>query len=164
MTIELAPALLSDQKVIENLWPLYVYDMSEYTGCGPSAEGRYDDGRPPLDDYWQRDDHEPYLIRCEGELAGFSMLRRYPGDAGLWDIGQFFVLRKFKRRRLGREAFRLSVSEKPGRWLTRVVLGNTGALKFWRKVIGEITNETYSLAEEIEFDAKMHFIRYEIKG
>ena len=79
MTIELAPALLSDQKVIENLWPLYVYDMSEYTGWGPSAEGRYDDGRPPLDDYWKRDDHEPYLIRCEGELAGFSMLRRYPG-------------------------------------------------------------------------------------
>ena len=138
--------------------------MTEFTGWPPSAEGLYGEEMPSLGDYWQRDDHEPYLILCDGELAGFSLLRRYPGDASLWDIGQFFVLRKFKRRRIGREAFRLSVSGKPGRWLTRVVIGNEGALKFWRRVIGEITDETYALAEEIDIDAKMHFIRYELKG
>ena len=163
MKIELVPAELSDREVIVNLWPLYVYDMSEYTGWGPSPEGLYDTEPPPLGPYWRREDHDPNLILCDGELAGFALLRRYPEDLSLYDIGQFFVLRKFKRQRVGREAFKLSVSKTPGQWLTRVLLDNSGALKFWKRVIGEITDETYAVTQEMDGDVQMHFIRYEIR-
>ena len=164
MKIELIPAGLSDREIICNLWPLYVYDMSEYTGWSPTAEGLYAPEPPPLDMYWQREDHDPNLILCGGELAGFSLLRRYPEDQSLYDIGQFFVLRKFKRQKVGHEAFKLSVAKTPGQWLTRIVHENTGALKFWKRVIGEITDETYAITSEMYDDAKMHFIRYEIEG
>ena len=161
MNVELKPASDADRIIVNNLWNYYLYDMSEYTRWPVSDEGSYVSLEPPLDDYWGRDDHHPFLIYCNDELAGFSLLRKYPGEAELNDIGQFFVLRKFKGLGLGRQAFRLSVSKYPGKWLTRVLEANEGALEFWTSVIGELTSGVY--ADEIEMYGKhrMHFFRYE---
>ena len=167
MEVELIPASESDQDRIYNLWHYYIYDMSEFTGQNPSPEGIYVTHPSEINAYWERDDHQPFVIQCDGELAGFSLIRRFPADPTFYDINAFFVLRKYKRAGVGRTAFGMCVAQLPGKWLARVMLKNTGALKFWLTVIGEITNGEFAHTTEIHVSDygqnEMHFIRYEIK-
>lgn len=92
---------------IRNLFPYYLYDMSEYTGWAPNEVGSYDPEDANLDllDYWSLPDHEAFLIMADDEIAGFSLIRPYPESQEEYDIGQFYVLRKFKRRGVGQQAF-----------------------------------------------------------
>ncbi len=162
MKVTVRQACESDLEVVSNLFQYYVYDMSEYMGWNPAPNGKFAVNSLLISEYWTRDEHYPLLIFADDELAGFSLLRRYPDDSIIYDIGQFFILRKFKGQGIGREAFRLSVTHFPGQWLTRVLIGNDAALKFWTAVIGEITNGEYRVTQEQDFDLTMHFIRYEI--
>ena len=162
MAIELVSVKDDRRTVVENLFHYYMYDMSEIMGWKINPEGRYDVNLSLLDEYFDSPDNHPYLILCDDEIAGFSLLRRYPSEMSVHDIGQFFVLRKFKGKGVGRQAFRLSTSLFPGKWLTRVLDENKSALIFWVKVIDEITNGSYSLATEIDVDLPMNFIRYEV--
>ena len=164
MDVKLVKATKSDRVKIDNLWHYYIYDMSEYMRWNVAENGSYSNDVTPLDEYWLRDDHYPFLIYCDGELAGFSLLRKYPADDSLFDIGQFFILRKFKRTGIGLKAFQLSVGLYPGQWLTRVLKGNTGASQFWTSVIGKVTGNQYQLTIEKYGEVDMHFIRYEISN
>ena len=138
MNVDVQAATQADLSLVKNLVPYYVYDMSEYMGCGCNAEGRYD-GCNDLPDYWEKENHHPFLIRVAGEVAGFAMVRPYPDERGRMEIGEFFVLRKFKRRGIGRQAARRLFDRFPGEWLVRVLDDNSGALRFWEAVIGEYT-------------------------
>jgi predicted acetyltransferase len=164
MAVELVSAKADGRKIVENLFHYYIYDMSVFMGWKINSTGSYDVNFSLLDEYWDSPDNHPYIIMYDDEIAGFSLLRRYPGSATIYDIGQFFVLRKFKGKGVGRDAFRQSVSLYPGKWLTRVLNKNESALKFWLKVIGELSNGNYRHETEVDGDLPMHFIRYEVAG
>ncbi len=72
------------------------------------------------------------------------------------------MLRKFKRKGIGYEAFKQSVSKFPGKWLTRVLPENKGAMNFWLKAISIATNENYQITSEYYNKKIMNFIRYQI--
>ncbi len=163
MNTTLAPIAVSKKFIIENLFELYLYSMSEYTGFSIQPSGKFEFDLSFLNDYWEKEDHYPHLVLCEEELAGFSLLRRYPYESEYHDIGQFFILNKFQGRGVGRNAFIQSVSKFPGKWLTRIRVDNTGAMGFWTKVIGETTNGKYNMGEELyEGRVRMNFIWYEV--
>jgi predicted acetyltransferase len=79
MDIQLLQAGASDYTIIKNLVPYYVYDISEYMGWDCNDEGRWD-GCDELPDYWERSDHHPYLIKVDGRVAGFVLIRPSPGE------------------------------------------------------------------------------------
>ena len=162
MHVELATVSNEDRGIINNLFLYYVYELSSVMELSISSNGLYKTDISLLDVYWENNDHHPFLIMCDGEIAGFSLLRCYPLDKSLYDIGQFFVLRKFKNKGVGRKAFELSVSKFPGKWITRVLKENEHALKFWVTIIGEFTNDRYVKKIEIDGDLPMHFIRFEV--
>jgi predicted acetyltransferase len=54
----------------------------------------------------------------------------------LWDMSQFFVLRKHRRRGVGERAAAMTFDAFRGRWEVREALRNTPAHEFWRSVIG----------------------------
>ncbi len=164
MKVELKSAENADREIITNLWQYYIYDMAGYSGWPASSKGLYGEDTSFLDEYWDSDNHYPYLIFCDRELAGFSLLRQYPYENGLNDVGQFFIISRFKGSGAGREAFNLSVSRHPGKWLTRVLCENRGAFKFWTTVIREITGNSFTVDQEIYNGREMHFIRYEIQS
>ena len=163
MNITLAPADPEYGKdIISNLWQYYLYDMSEFMGWGPSDHGLYeDDPYYFIDEYWEDDKHHAYLIMCDGELAGFSLLRPYADEPERFDVGQFYILRKFKGHGVGREAFFKSLSCYKGKWLTRVLEKNTNAMEFWKRVIGESSNNNFELTLETYGKNDMYFFRYD---
>lgn len=144
MKVELRKIEKSERTMVDNLFKLYLYDMSQYTGWEVDNTGFISfDSDKILDPYWKEDNHYPFFILVDNEIAGFSLIRKWPEENNIMDMGQFFILRKFNGKGIGKEAFKESVSMFPGKWLTRVLTNNTGALTFWKKVIGEITNNNF---------------------
>ncbi len=98
--------------------------------------------------YWDQPDHHPHLIRVDGTVAGFALVRPCPDEPGRFEIGEFFVARKFKGCGVGRDcAFRL-FGAFPGKWLVRVLNDNTGARRFWEKVVREYSGGNFEQTEE----------------
>ena len=162
MNVTLVPA--EKYEYVQNLFQYYIYDMSEYTGWPPYENGTFevDDSVTGLSDYWNKPNHFPYLIKVGEEIAGFSLVRKYPEDDEYFDMGQFFVLRKFKRKGVGEQAFKLSVEKHPGNWITRVLPNNIGAKKFWLKVINSISYSEVVVNTELYKTTEMEFIRYRV--
>jgi len=97
--ISLDPADAAEQPVLENLFQLYAYDWSELGWLDVGQSGRFAD--PSLAVYWQDDDRHPFLIRVDGRLAGFALIAarsRLTGAADVFDMAEFFVMRKYRRR------------------------------------------------------------------
>lgn len=162
MKIELI--LAEEPEIITNLFQYYIYDMSEYVKFSPNSDGTFtvDESTIQLNTYWTRSDHYPYLIMVDDEIAGFSLLRKFPFNKDYFDIGQFFVLRKFKNLGIGREAFKLSVNKYPGKWITRVLPNNDGAYRFWEKVISEFATDLPEVKKESYMGKEMFYFYYNI--
>lgn len=113
----------------------YVYDISEYTGWPVPADGLYE--CVDLAPYWAEEGANAFFIETAGERAGFAMVdreRMFPETD--FNVGEFFVLRKFKGRGIGRMAATALFDRFAGNWEVRQLPDNTGAIASWRKVIG----------------------------
>jgi predicted acetyltransferase len=128
--------------VLDRLLQLYKYDFSEFAPIG-SPYGEVDEEGgftyPGLDSYWQEGGRIPLLIRADDHLAGFALLNQWsalgrPLDHG---VAEFFVLRKYRRARVGTRAALLIFRRYPGRWEVGVAWHNPPALAFWRSVAEE---------------------------
>jgi len=137
----LDPATRDEMPVLANLLELYIHDLSETFPVVPDATGRFGYERLPL--YWQEPGRRfPFLIRFDGELAGFVLATRgspATDDPEDLDVAEFFVMRRHRRAGVGRDAAFALWDELPGRWIVRVSEGNLRARPFWERVVDEYT-------------------------
>jgi predicted acetyltransferase len=56
------------------------------------------------------------------------------------NMGEFFVLRKYRRRGVASEAVRQVLAAYPGRWEVAVVARNAAAQSFWPRAIAAAPN------------------------
>ena len=151
--VDIAVATPSERITIDNLMQLYVHDFTElWAGTGRAElqpDGRYGD-YPDLDRYWRDPDHIPLLIRSEGRLIGFAFLNKQSHSGGLldWNVGEFFVVRKYRRGGYGTAALAAILARWPGRWEAAVVRANIAALTFWRSALS--ANPGVTVIEEID--------------
>jgi predicted acetyltransferase len=148
MHVTLTEGSLADKCIFRNLMQLYQYDVSEFTGQDPDAHGLFEYNY--LDQYWtdggRQEGRLPLLILVDGHVAGFILKHRYS-----WldlsnpphFVAEFFVLRKWRRRGVGRLAAAALFRRFPGRWEVAQEPENVAAQQFWRKVIGEGTQGRY---------------------
>ncbi|WNZ53954.1 GNAT family N-acetyltransferase (plasmid) [Microbulbifer sp. MKSA007] len=164
MSIELKPMIQADVPALMNLFQLYLYDMSKYMHWPISKEGRFEFDENIVLAYFQQADHHPYFIMSSSEIAGFALVRRYPYDADLIDMGQFFILGKFKRQGLGQAALRACLQRHPGDWQVRVLPQNAGAQSFWTKTIAALTNSAHHISTGDYQGTEMTFIHFSSKS
>lgn len=139
MTIELCPASRHDEPVLQRLLELYSHELSDVADLPIGPDGLY--GYRPLPKYWTEPERHPYLLRVDDELAGFVLVRQgseVTGATDVWDMAEFFVLRRHRRHGLGVAAAHAAWQRHPGRWEIRVMEHNTAALGFWQRAV-----ETY---------------------
>jgi predicted acetyltransferase len=140
--VELIPAERDDELILANLLELYIHDFSEYYDCEIGANGRF--GYGSLPHYWSEPGRHPFLIRTNGKLAGLVFVRReqsISGDEPVWDMAEFFVLRGYRRRKLGTAVAHQVWKNLPGRWEIRVMESNTPAQYFWAQAISTFIGE-----------------------
>jgi predicted acetyltransferase len=140
VTLEVATP--SDDTLLSNLLELYAHDLSAVfpnVELGPNGRFGYD--KLPL--YWSDPDRRfAFLIMCDGRLAGFVLATRgspVADDPDVLDVAEFFVLRRYRRSGVGRQAAFLLWNRLPGAWTVRVSEANPGAVSFWSDVIAEVT-------------------------
>jgi predicted acetyltransferase len=137
--VALKLADISEAPLLANLLELYQHDLSECFQVDLGADGRFGYSRLPL--YWSEPKcRYPLLIRAGNRDIGFVLATvgsPASEDPDVYDIAEFFVLRKYRHSGIGRQAAHLLWDRYRGRWFVRVAKRNAGALTFWRRVIAE---------------------------
>jgi len=144
ISIELTPASVKQRDVIENLWQLYTHDFTEYIDEQVNEHGLF-----PFDfdfrRYWEQAGFFPYLARVHGRIAGFSLVSsriHYASGPGR-HVDEFFVLRRYRGRGIGRSLAFQTFDTYQGYWEVSEIGPNLPAQAFWRKVIGDYTDHQF---------------------
>lgn len=144
--IHLMPATLAEHSIIQNMGRFYVYDMSEHMGFEPGWEIPADGLYECIDfkKYWTDSNAFPYLIYYNKELAGFVIVDKKGSNNSIeFNMAQFFILRKFKNKGVGRYIAFECFNTYKGIWEVMVLPGNTGAYQFWQSIIKQYTQNNY---------------------
>jgi predicted acetyltransferase len=136
------PVSIDDYVVIQNLARFYVYDRTACMGWACPESGLFEciDFRHYFEDH----DKKAFLIRVSGEIAGFVLLDKVClFELVDWNMGEFFVLAKFQGKGVASIVSREIFKEHPGKWTVAVMPENIKAVKFWRKIISDVTYQCY---------------------
>lgn len=141
--IELIEASIDEVSIFRNMLQLYVYDFSEIEGFDLNEHGLY--RYRYLDNYWTEEGRHPFLIRVDDKLAGFVLvsMNTYAAESD-YSIAEFFIMRKFRRKKIGMQVAHRIFGMYPGWWEARQTKKNTAAQSFWRKVMAEYNPEAYN--------------------
>ena len=137
MKIEVTKTLLEHKSILTNLLELYAYDFSEFCDFDIGPDGLYGYEHLPL--YWTDPNRYPHLIYVDGLLAGFILIQKgssIVGGEDVWDVTEFFVLRKYRRKKVGSMAALDVWSRFKGQWQVRVLSKNKKAQAFWLQAVG----------------------------
>jgi predicted acetyltransferase len=149
--VSLTPATRNDEVTLGNLMQLYVHDWSELRPLEVGPDGRFQDY--PLEAYFSDEEHHAHLIHLDQRLAGFALVvarSRLTGTAGVFDMAEFFVLRRHRRSGVGRAAAHAAFDRFAGPWEIRQRDENAAATAFWRRAISTYTGDRY---QETRWDA-----------
>lgn len=142
-SVELLLASPGQKQVLARLMELYLYDFSEFGEGDVDENGLYD--YPYLESYWTEPSRYPFLILVDGQLAGFVLVGPHSvrGVSGVQAIAEFFVMRKYRRKGVGRAAARAVFARLPGNWEVAETTENIDGQAFWRKIVGEFTGGSF---------------------
>jgi predicted acetyltransferase len=131
------------EPILANLLELYVHDFSEFHDIELREDGRF--GYKDLPRYWREAGRHPFLVRVNGSLAGFVLVKmgsEVSGRSEIWDVAEFFILRRYRRRGIGVRVAHEIWKGLPGPWEVRVLQANTAAQRFWVRAISLFVGET----------------------
>lgn len=159
MRIELFEAKREEEPILANLLQLYLHDFTDWADWDVEPDGRY--ATWDLDECWDNPARHPFFIVAEGHLAGFAIVDRggaETDDADVWDMAEFFVMRKYRRKGVGGEIARRLFARFPGRWEVREMAGNVNAQAFWRRTIDAWTDGAYTESERARGGVMQRFV------
>ena len=147
--VEVTRATMSEKLIIGHLLQLYSHDFTDYQDLEVDEHGlyRYD----YLDHYWTEETRHPYLVRVDGKLAGFALIRLLTKEDSTpyTYMAEFFIMRKYRGKGVGQAAAFHLFDTYPGEWEVSEIARNLPAQAFWRKIIGRYTGGNF---EEVAMD------------
>lgn len=163
--VSLVQATMKDYPIIQNMARFYVYDRSGYMGWGCEENGMFE--CIDFKHYFEDRDKKAFIVKVENELAGFILLDKEtlinPID---WNLGEFFILKKFQNKAVGKYVAKEIFRKFHGKWLVAVMPQNIKALTFWRNVIGEVAKnnvtEIFKTAAELTNPDDMIIFSFEV--
>ncbi|HOL15018.1 MAG: GNAT family N-acetyltransferase [Dethiobacteria bacterium] len=146
MIVELKQVNIDEKEILGNLLEKYSYEFSQWDKRDVNKLGLY--GYQYLDYYWTEDKRWAYFILVDDKLAGFAMVVKIPevDDRETdFQMAEFFVLHKYRRSGVGRQAFFKVLDMHKGKWQLKRHPANIVSVLFWDKVINEYTNGRFEL-------------------
>jgi predicted acetyltransferase len=138
--VSVSAATDADRGLIENLFSLYMHDLSEFVDLEPDDHGKFI--YPRMAQYWSERGRHPFVIRSCERAVGFALVRKgseATDDPDVWDLAEFFVLRKYRRSGTGRDAAHTLWRTMPGLWYVLVRSSNAPACDFWARTVEAYT-------------------------
>jgi predicted acetyltransferase len=149
--------------LLRNLFEHYCHDMSEWFEFDTRADGSYSHNTAAI---WA-EEYEAYLAKIGSSIAGFALIgsgAEWLGDIGAWDVHEFFIMRKYRRRGVGQTMATLLWNKHPGEWLVRVFEANAPAVLFWREAISGCSLGSYREEQRVIDGRPWRFFRFVSKG
>ena len=144
--IEIVYVERDEKEILRNLMEKYDYELSQYGDGDVNKLGLY--GFDYLDNYWQEGAKRwAYFIKVNDKLAGFALvisdyfyLKNHQTG---YVMSDFFVMYKYRGTGVGKFAANYLFDKYKGIWQLNTIENNTISTEFWKKVVGEYTNEKY---------------------
>lgn len=160
MNITLQEAAQEHLPLIQNMARFYAYDLSKSCGFYELFDWSFPESGlyecRDLSGYWKSDCY-PFIIRVDGELAGFVIVDKKGTTADIdWNIVEFFVVGKFQGKGVGRQVALQIFNKFPGTWEVTQMPVNIPAIEFWKKVVNEYTNNNFSSTLKVFPDPTPH--------
>lgn len=150
----------STKFMINNLYPLYLHDLSEIWGWKPNQYGVFEEddtltlhAQNDVFDIWWSNPSAlfPYLIRVDDIPAGFALVAAppYTPHGSDYFLHEFFVMRPYRGKGVAEAAAYQVFGHHHGTWelQTNPEETNTRAQAFWRRTLHNYTHG--SCREEI---------------
>jgi len=154
MNIQLERITYEKKFVLQNLLELYHYDSSEYNDDKLNEFGLF--GYKYLDHYWTEEGRHPFFIKCDDQLAGFVLVRIFSeNERIIHSIAEFFVMRKFRRKGIGKIAAFMVFDQFSGIWNVGQEPQNVRAQRFWRTIIKQYSNNHFTEIQKKYWDGPM---------
>ena len=139
-----APA---DRVWIQSVYRDYLDDLNPGTGLFPRLP-EFGHREPDQIAHWFGDPNTyPLVILRGAEPVGFARVLRAEASAAQprvdYRMAEFFITRSRRRLGVGASAVHLILSRFAGVWEINEYLRNTGAVNFWRRVVGGYTRGAY---------------------
>jgi predicted acetyltransferase len=160
MNVQITRIDNSQKELFLNLYNLYLYDLSEFSGEDLLEEGKYDPTNTYL--YLERSELHPFFIHYEGKVIGFVLVCSppYVDEDVDFTIQELFLVKKFRGQGLAAQAVDLVFAQFQGRFRVEQLANNQSAVSFWKKYYEqhhiEYVESEYSI--EIENIAGSHRI------
>lgn len=117
----------------------YEEEFASLTGKKKNSEGKYE-----LDSDW-KEPNQGFYWKEDSQVKGFCVKTTVEGRS---DISEFYIVPKDRKKGIGRK-FAFAVFDAfPGKWQVRQIQGAEDAKKFWRRIIGQYTDDNYIESEE----------------
>lgn len=160
--IEIEPASQDDALLLRNLTHLYAYDFGVVMEWPLDNDGTvFTIGN--FDDYFEKPDHTPLLLKYQGHPAGFALVHPWSNpDEAEWDLEEFFIVRQHRRNGLGKALAFHAFDQFRGRWIVRQLPRNEPAIAFWRAILDEYTGgdfEERTIGSEGKWENNAQFFR-----
>lgn len=144
--IALELATIEQKELVANLMEKYEYEFSQYTKSTMNESGLYG-CIDWIDTYWQDEERRQYIVRVDGKLAGFALIRGSENDNIDFYIEEFFIIYDYRKQGVGQFVVNYLLGQHKGHWALVYTPRNLPAAKFWPKVIGEYTGGKYKIFE-----------------
>jgi predicted acetyltransferase len=150
MSVTLEEVSAEAVPLLRRLMQLYLYDLGTIDGWKISAQGLYGNAEK-IERFWSEPGRRSFLIKVDAEISGFALIRDQAehAGAGVREVSEFFVLRKYRRQRVGERAATMLFDMMSGPWEVAQLASNLPAQEFWRGVIARYTDGHFT---DIEAD------------
>ena len=151
MEIEIRKVVTEDKLVLAKLFQFYAYDFSEFVAMDLNPHGEYTFNK--LDSYFVAENRIPFFLTVEQKITGFVLVdRETVAGSAISSIAEFFIMRKYRQRQMGKTVAGMVFRMFPGRWQVSVRDYNPPALAFWAKVIDQYTGSNFELIQRENWD------------
>jgi len=150
ITIREARTSKSDRDWIEETYGEYLADLTaDTTGVYPSLTTTGQSVEEIIQGWFHDDRCTTFIVLREQEPVGFAVVQRSLAQAHTDDpkrhfrLSEFFIRKPFRNRGVGSGAAMLIFARFAGEWTVPEQSRNPGAIRFWRRVVSEFTNNKF---------------------
>ena len=146
--IELKKIEAKDKSILQNLFQLYMHDITASLPMDVNEHGLYEYNY--IDYYFTEENRYAYLIYIEDKIAGFVliddefMVLDSEKTKPCYDFSEMFILNAYKKKGYGEIVVKRIFDMFKGNWEIRPVPRSEGAKRFWLKAVKNYTNDNFT--------------------
>lgn len=139
MNIELIKVTKEEFNKLDNIFQLYLHDLSAYYPVDFNHETcRYEYN---LKKYIEEENNIAFFIKEDNLIKGFLLLDILENNT--YEISETFILNNYKKRKLGSQSVTKIFDMYKGNWIIKAVPNSPVAESFWNNIITKYTNNKY---------------------